>query len=220
VALVLERYLPVVPRTLREPMREALAARPFEACANHAIRTQACAGPGVVLLGDAGGCAHPLTASGMTNAMNDAQVLGALLAEGGAGDGALAEYQRRRYDFIRMRELFTDALYEVFRGHDEGSRALQHGVHRYWARSARARRASMDILSGEELRVTRFALEYSRVFGRSAVEVVKQLPRAPRTGTARLRALSRTTVGRLTEAVGHTARKLVDRYRLELRELP
>lgn len=220
VQLLLERYLPAVPAALREPMRASLSERPFQGCANHAIRTSACAAPGVVLLGDAGGCAHPLTASGMTNAMNDAQVLAELVAEHGPTDQALAEYQRRRYDFIRMRELFTDALYEVFRGHDTGSQALQEGVFSYWTGSGRARRASMDILAGEELRVSRFAVEYSRVFGTSAVEVVKRLPRAPKEGTARLQALSRTGVGRLTEAMTKTARKLVDRYRLELKELP
>jgi len=156
----------------------------------------------------------------MTNAMNDVLVLSALVAERGPDDEALAEYQRRRYDFIRMRELFTDALYEVFRAHDAGSQALQQGIFHYWAGSRRARAASMDILSGEEVRVSRFAVEYSRVFRRSAVEVVKGLARAPREGTARLQALSRTGVGRLTAAMGRTARTLVDRYRLELKELP
>jgi hypothetical protein len=156
----------------------------------------------------------------MTNAVHDAQVLAEVVGGGGAGDEALAEYQRRRYGFIRMRELFTDALYEVFRAHDEGSRALQRGVFRYWTGSARSRQASMDILSGEELRVSRFAAEYSRVCGRSAVEVVKALPREPRAGTARLRALGRTGLGRLGEAASSGARALVDRYRLQLQELP
>jgi squalene monooxygenase len=220
IQLLTEQYLPFAPEVLREPMRRALADAPFELCATHGISTAACAAPGVVLLGDAGGCAHPLTASGMTNGMNDVQVLAALVGERGPTDSALAEYQRRRYDFIRMRELFTDALYEVFKGHDEGSRALQHGVFQYWTSSARARRASMDILSGEELRVSRFVVEYSRVFGTSAVEVVKRLPKEPLAGTVRLQALGRTSAGKLAETVARTARKVVDRYRMDLLELP
>jgi hypothetical protein len=209
-----------VPSPLREAMVRSLREHPFEGCANQSISTQACAAPGVALVGDAGGCGHPLTASGMTNAMNDVLTLSALVGERGPDDGALTAYQRRRYDFVRMRELFTDALYEVFRGMDQGSKALQAGVFDYWGSSPRARAASMDILSGEEVRVSRFVAEYTRVFGRSAFEVVKQLPGEPRAGTTRLTALARTSFGRLGEATKSTARKLVDRYRLELRELP
>ncbi len=73
------------------------------------------------MVGDAGGCAHPLTASGMTNGMNDVLTLADVLGPRGATNDALNEYQRRRYDFVRMREVFTDALYEVFRGSDAGS---------------------------------------------------------------------------------------------------
>jgi hypothetical protein len=209
-----------VPSPLREAMLKSLRETPFEGCANQAISTSRCAAPGVVLVGDAGGCAHPLTASGMTNAMNDVLTLAELLGERGAGDDALNEYQRRRYDFVRMRELFTDALYEVFRGQDDGSKALQQGVFKYWRSSQRAQRSSMDILSGEEVRVSRFVVEYSRVFRGSAVEVVKQLAWQPRTGGAKLKALAKVSLGRLGEAGGRTARKLVDRYRLDLHQLP
>lgn len=219
-ALLIEQYAPVVPAPLREAMCEALRARPFEMCANHSIHTSNCAAPGVVLVGDAGGCAHPLTASGMTNAMNDVLTLAEVCGARGPDDEALAEYQRRRYDFVRMRELFTDSLYEVFRGQDEGGKALQAGVFRYWDSSARSRRASMDILSGEETRVRKFVTEYTRVFQGSAVQVLKQLAREPIGGTVRLSSLARTGLGRISEAFEHTARKVVERYRLELHQLP
>lgn len=223
VALIKEQYAPVIPSPLREAMVRSLESEPFEGCANHSISTQACAAPGVVLVGDAGGCAHPLTASGMTNAMNDVLTLAELVASDGAGDGALEEYQRRRYDFIRMRELFTDALYEVFRGQDEGSKSLQAGVFRYWSGSERSRAASMDILSGEELRTSRFVAEYSRVFGLSALDVLEGLSRRPAAFAAHTRQLGslvKTSFGRIEQAVERTARKVVDRYRLKLHRIP
>ena len=220
VELLTTQYAPVVPEPLRSAMVKSLRERPFEMCANHSIHTSACAAPGVVLVGDAGGCAHPLTASGMTNAMNDVLTLADVCAEAGPTDAALAEYQRRRYDFVRMRELFTDSLYEVFRGQDEGGKALQDGVFRYWGSSERSRRASMDILSGEELRVRKFVTEYTRVFQGSAVQVLKQVAREPVEGTSRLTKLAKTGLGRISEAVEHTARKVVERYRLELHQLP
>ena len=77
----------------------------------------------------------------------------------------------------------------------------------------------MDILSGEEVRSSRFMVEYSRVFGVSALAVVKEFPRRPRAGVSRLKALGRTSVSRLSEAVTRSARSFIDRYRLELREL-
>ncbi|MFZ5442648.1 MAG: FAD-dependent oxidoreductase [Myxococcota bacterium] len=220
VELLTRRYAEAVPSPLREAMCAALREHPFEGAANHSMSTSACAAPGVVLVGDAGGCAHPLTASGMTNAMNDVLTLAALVGEHGPSDDALNEYQRRRYDFVRMRELFTDALYEVFRGEDEGTRALQAGVFHYWASSERSRRASMDILSGEDVRVSRFVAEYTRVFHRSAIDALRGLAREPLTGARRLGSLARTSLGRVSQAVERTTRKVVDRYRLELQPLP
>ena len=218
VELLVSQYAPVVPSPLREAMIEALRTEPFEGCATHAISTSSCAAPGVVLVGDSGGCAHPLTASGMTNALNDVLTLADELRGKGPTNEALNGYQRRRYDFIRMRELFTDALYEVFCATDPGSRALQSGVFRYWSSSERARSASMDILSGEEVRPSRFIAEYSMVAGASAVDVFRGLTRKPeltRRGQV-LRSLVKTGFGRIEQTVNRTARTVVDRYRLKL----
>lgn len=220
VALLSQQYAPVVPESLRAAMLSTLRDHPFEGAANHSISTAACAAPGVALVGDAGGCSHPLTASGMTNALNDVLTLGELVGRAGPSDAALSEYQRRRYDFVRMRDLFTDALYEVFRAHDAGSKALQAGVFQYWATSERSRQASMNILSGEELRVSRFVAEYSRVFRRSAVDMLPRLVTDPRKGTKSLKSLVKTSFGRMEVAAERATRRWIDRHRLELHELP
>jgi squalene monooxygenase len=220
VELLTREYAPVVPPGLREAMITSLREVPFDGVANHSISTTACAAPGVVLVGDAGGCNHPLTASGMTNAMNDVLTLAELVGRAGPTDAALSEYQRRRYDFVRMRDLFTDALYEVFRGQDAGSHALQEGVFRYWASSARSREASMNILSGEEVRISRFVSEYSRVFRGSAIDVMGRLMKNPRAGTKTLGSLVKTSFGRIEVAAERAARRFVDRHRMELHELP
>jgi squalene monooxygenase len=223
IAASLKReYAPFVPAGLRPTMLAALDAAPFEACATHAISTEACAAPGVVLVGDSGGCAHPLTASGMTNAMNDVLTLAEVFARVGPTNAGLEEYQRRRYDFVRMRELFTDSLYEVFKGHDVGSQALRAGVFRYWGSSERSRQASMDILSGEDVRTTTFVKEYARVMGVSAVDVLKGLRRRPalRERSRTMRSLVKTSLTRIEDAVQKTARTVTDRYRLKLRQVP
>ncbi len=222
IAYISEHYAMHVPSPLREAMLAALTAEAFEGCANHSMLTQACAAPGVVLVGDAGGCAHPLTASGMTNGLNDVLTLADVVGARGPTNEALNEYQRRRYDFVRMREVFTDALYEVFRGLDAGSIALQSGVFRYWRGSEKRRAASMDILSGEDVRPSAFVSEYSRVFGFSAVNVLAGVTSDAevRARAKVLKSLAKTSLGRLEVAVNKTARTMVNRYRLGLKRVP
>lgn len=169
VKWVEENSLPHVPEPLRSAVREALHAHPFEACATHSVYTQSCAVPGAVLLGDAGGCSHPLTATGMTAAMNDVMTLAEELRAKGLSDEAGLAYERRRYRFVRAREVFTEALYEVFRGNDAGSEGLRAGVFEYWRGSREAQERSMGILAGEDSRKRTFVTEYARVTGRSAL---------------------------------------------------
>jgi squalene monooxygenase len=169
-----DAYAPFVPEPLRSAMLRAATAESLEVCANHAIHTRSCAAPGVALVGDSGGCCHPLTATGLTTGLNDVRVLADELSVAPSVDAALLRYQRRRYRFVRAREILADALYEVFRGADGGARALQGGLIEYWQGSARARKASMALLSGQESRLGAFLSEYALVFGRAAYGVMAQ----------------------------------------------
>jgi flavin-dependent dehydrogenase len=202
-------------------MVHSLRTVPFEGCATHAISTTRCAAPGVVLVGDSGGCAHPLTAGGMTNALNDVLTLSDELTQRGPTNDALHRYQRRRYDYVRMREMFTDALYEVFCATDPGARALQAGVFSYWRSSPRSQAASMDILSGEEVRPSRFIAEYSMVAGLSALDTLKGVRRQPQLKQRAhvLKSLAQTGLTRIEDAVGRTAKTALQRYRLRLADV-
>jgi 2-polyprenyl-6-methoxyphenol hydroxylase-like FAD-dependent oxidoreductase len=179
---------PSVPEPLRSAMLRTLAAAPLEICANHAIKTRRCAAPGVALVGDSGGCSHPITATGMTVALNDIQTLATELGEsaGDRGaealswtsdsaasiDAALERYQTSRYDFVRAREMLAEGLYDVFRRGDDGARVVRSGLSRYWTSSPRARAASLALLSGHESRLRAFIAEYLWVVGESAVSVL------------------------------------------------
>lgn len=209
------KYAPQLPHRLRAALVAATQSRHFEVCATHSISTVACAAPGVVAVGDAAGCAHPLTASGMTNAMNDIKALTEELAKGGISATALERYQRRRYDFVRMRELFTEALYDVFVGAQPGERALRRGVFRYWRTSERARRESMKLLSGEDVRPWRFVAEYTRVMGESAVDLFEGVTRAPRLKerSTQLSSLLTAGAGRIEHTIGQAANSTLERYR-------
>jgi len=160
-------YSAFVPDRIRDAMVTSLRRDPLRASANHAIYTQACAVRGGALVGDAGGCSHPLTATGMTTACHDAMTLAECLVRYGLTDRGLTEYQRRRYGFVRARELFAYSLYDVLRGRGAGPEALRDAVFDYW-KSPRARQASLDILSGDESSTTAFLAEYTRVVGSAA----------------------------------------------------
>lgn len=175
VPYLLSEYLPHLTPQLRRPLRDALLEKPLMASANHAIYTEFCVAPGAALVGDAAGCSHPLTATGMTIALHDAQTLAATVQKLGLGDDALLAYQKARSGFVRARETFAHALYEVFRADDVGARALRSAVFDYW-KSDRSRRASMDILTGEESGLRAFVGEYLRVVGTATRST---LPRPP-----------------------------------------
>ena len=172
--LLRQKYAPHLPARLAQAMLNSLDREPPQIAANEAIRTDRAVLPGAAIVGDAGGCSHPLTAAGMTVGFTDAQRLGRLLAAHGrlqdtaAVDATLQRYEVERYRFVRAREVLADALYEVFRGAEPGTRALRSGIMRYWQNSERARARSMALLSGADSRLSVFLREYLMVIGQSS----------------------------------------------------
>jgi len=199
IAAIRAEYLPHVARGVRTSMLRALDAGEVELAANYAIYTDECTVPGAALVGDACGCSHPITATGMTIALRDTQLLAEALAgvdlqDRARVDAALASYQKNRYRFVRAREILADALYEVFRGVDDGTRAIQAGIFAYWNASETFRGRSMALLSGAESRLPAFLSEYLRVAGfsmRSAImgEVPHPDARIARSVGGRMRSL-------------------------------
>lgn len=177
-------YLPFFPEGTRQPMADALAAGEIEMAANYSIRTDECTVPGLALVGDACGCSHPITATGMTVGLHDVEVLGKKLrgvplSNRAAVDNALADYQHERYQFVRAREILADAIYEVFRGVDDGARAIRAGIFRYWRAALSHRASSMSLLSGRESRLPTFLREYLTVVSMSTSTVLRGAVNTP-----------------------------------------
>ena len=164
-AAIRERYLPLVPEPLRTSAGQALGAHKPEVAACHAIATRRCVEPGIALVGEAGGCSHPITAAGMTVCLTDVRILAEELGAADGLDRALERYQARRYRFARAREVLADALYETFLAGTDGTRAMREGIFSYWEGDRRARAASLALLSGADSRLTSFLAEYWRVAG-------------------------------------------------------
>ena len=168
------QYAPAVPEPLRSAMLRSLDGdgEELQLVANHAVRTTGCVAPGVALVGDAGGCAHPLTAAGMSVCLNDVQVLADELARSRPSVAALRRFELRRYRFARTRETLTDALYELVSHTGECGPALRGALFNYW-RSARARSASIALLSGEDSSSLALGREWSRVLVGAATLVAR-----------------------------------------------
>jgi 2-polyprenyl-6-methoxyphenol hydroxylase-like FAD-dependent oxidoreductase len=220
---------PSVPEPLRSAMLRALVDAPAEICANHAIKTRRCAARGVALVGDSGGCSHPITAAGMTVALNDIRTLvtelgraGGRFPQGDQVDLALERYQAARYDFVRAREILADGLYDVFRRGDDGAKVVRSGLSRYWTSGARARAASMALLSGHESRLRAFVAEYVSVVGESAASVLGGAVDASMAGGRRaaLGGLVRTAYDQFQRTVSLVYAELQRRASSESRGLP
>jgi squalene monooxygenase len=198
-------------------MLRALAEEHVEICANHAVKTHRCTAPGVALVGDSGGCSHPLTAAGMTIALNDIRILATELDRGGPRpasiDPALVRYEARRYDYVRAREILAEGLYDVFRRGDDGARAMRGGLFRYWTSGPRARAASLSLLSGRESRLRAFVAEYLWVVGASAAGVLGGATEAPEAGGRRalVAGLGRTAIEQLRRTTAHVYREVLGR---------
>jgi squalene monooxygenase len=167
------RSLPFLPPALRDQAFTAIrdARSQILLAPNHAISTRGCVVPGAALLGDAAGCTHPLIASGMTIAVNDVAELNRALDEERDLDRALALFERRRYRFVRAREMLADALYESFVGDRPGRVAIQTGIFDYWASSPMGRAWSMGLLSCATSDPLIFVREYLHVAAASVLSV-------------------------------------------------
>jgi 2-polyprenyl-6-methoxyphenol hydroxylase-like FAD-dependent oxidoreductase len=178
MARLRSEYLPVVPAISRPSFARAFAKDDIEIAANYSIRTDECVVPGAALVGDSCGCSHPLTATGMTVALTDTRLLAEALGDvdlrdPARVDAALEEYQTARYRYVRAREILADAMYEVFRGVDDGTRAIREGIFRYWSAAESNRARSMALLSGHESRLPFFLGEYLKVVGMSTSTVLR-----------------------------------------------
>jgi squalene monooxygenase len=202
-------YLSHVPEGVRASLSAALEEGAIEMAANYSISTDTCTAPGLALVGDSAGCSHPITATGMTIALNDVRLVrraleGVPLKDRERVDEALLGYQTARYRFVRTREVLADAIYEVFRGADDGTRAIREGIFAYWNGSRGARGRSMGLLSGHDSRLPSFLREYLTVVSLSTSTVLRGAVNEP-TFPGRVRSLM-GLAGKSFEKMGLVAR--------------
>lgn len=198
-----EHYVPLLPEGFRPAVLEAVA-RPetLQIAPNYRMAASRVHVPGAVLVGDACGCNHPMTAAGMTNALSDIRHLLApaeeYLGAAGSRDEPLRRYERDRLPFAETRALLARALYEVFRSPEPGARALRDGVFRAWEQSPRFRRETLSLLGGTATSPAIFAQQYLRVVAGAMGRTVRAAPSEGRLRT--LIGIGRQSVAHLDAA--------------------
>jgi 2-polyprenyl-6-methoxyphenol hydroxylase-like FAD-dependent oxidoreductase len=157
----------VLPQALRREVEDAIATQPRMSLLTQAITPEQSVNGRVVLVGDAGGSCHPLTATGMTMCVRDALTLRAALQRS-ADDwpAALQLYQRRRRWPQTTRLVLADALREAFCAARPDLRVVRGGILRHLRASAAGRAATLALLSTADARLLALLRQFATVMVR------------------------------------------------------
>lgn len=156
--------LAALPEPFRDHVRRGLGAQPGVAAANYFCLPDRVYSGRVVLVGDAAGCSHPLTATGLSACAQDALHLRQGLRRTGGDIGqALKFYAAARRHSQRTRLALVNGLYEVFKARTPETDLLREGIFRYWGSSARGRSTSMALLAACETRRSVLAWQCANV---------------------------------------------------------
>jgi 2-polyprenyl-6-methoxyphenol hydroxylase-like FAD-dependent oxidoreductase len=157
-------YLVALPEPLRSNVAQAIEAQTPLRAANRCIIPETVVKGRLVCAGDAGGCCHPLTATGLSACTRDAMRLKQALREN-SGDipAALQRYAGLRQGPQRTRLAGAEVLYEVFKAQTPEANLMRQGLLTYWRRNARGRAVTIALLSTEEDRTSVLIREYLQV---------------------------------------------------------
>lgn len=187
-----------VPEPLRQGIIAALAVQTPRVASNDTRLPDRVARGSAVLVGDAAGCCHPVSASGITSALRDARVLQDSVRQSqGSMERALSRYVHERRPAQRTRIALASALYQAFSGREGDMEALRSGLFRYWQETADGGRLSMSLLSSRESRMWKMAREYSRVVTHGVLALADQ---ATQVGPRKLPRIAQAGAGLVASA--------------------
>ncbi|MYH02917.1 MAG: hypothetical protein F4142_10195 [Nitrospira sp. SB0675_bin_23] len=139
----------VLPETLRPAFVEALRAGQFHVATNELSPRVTYGSPRRVLIGDAAGHYHPLTAVGMTLGFGDALTL--------AESKDFHDFTVKRFQATHTPELLAMELYETFADHRTEAVAVRREIYRRWRASGAFRDRTMRLLACEDMSLIRMA---------------------------------------------------------------
>ena len=166
---LLDAFVPYLPGALAEQVASVLRdTSRLEIAPTVNLPAPPATAPGLALVGDAAGCSHPITASGMTMGLLDAAALGRearrrrdpTTSPVWLDAGSLRRYRLAHDRYVPTRQALADAIFEAFRGGEEGARGIRRALFDYWRSGERQRVRSLALLACAEQRPRVFLAEY------------------------------------------------------------
>lgn len=140
--LLLESYAPLLPEAIRPEFTKMVHERGFHSTANTMSPRISYGSPRRVLIGDAVGHYHPMTAVGLTLGIGDAIAV--------AESSDFREFVAGRFRQIRAPEILALAFYEVMVDQRAEAEALRRSVYRMWRRDSGEAQRSMRLIGCED----------------------------------------------------------------------
>ena len=186
IGFLLDSYARWLPESVRPAFVEALRAGQFRTASNKLRPRVTYGSPHRVLIGDAAGHYHPMSAVGITLGFGDALTL--------AENEDFHDFTTKRFQAIRAPEFLAMGLYEVFADYRTEAAALRRAVYQSWRASSAMRDRTMRLLACEDTSVA----QLSRAFFTTVVRaVVGEIPRSfDRLAWRRARDTSHSLAGR------------------------
>ena len=164
IGFLSDSYAGVLPEALRPAFVEALRAGQYQAAANELSPRVSYGNLHRVLIGDAAGHYHPMTAVGMTLGFGDALTL----AEG----TDFHDFTTKRFQATHTPELLAMELYEVFADHRAEAVAVRQAIYRRWRTSSTFRERTMRLLACEDISVSRMSFAGGAMVFRAVAGVI------------------------------------------------
>jgi 2-polyprenyl-6-methoxyphenol hydroxylase-like FAD-dependent oxidoreductase len=165
--LLLNSYAPWLPADIRPLFRESARERSFKLAVN-IIRPRISYGSSrFVVIGDAAGHYHPMTAVGLTLGFGDALAL--------AENENFSDFLASRFREIRAPEMLAMGFYEVFADHRAESAALRNAVYGIWRKGGGFSDRSVRLLACEDTSETNLGFVGAIVVARA---VAMTIPRS------------------------------------------
>jgi squalene monooxygenase len=160
----IKSHLENFPAAFRARIETELAAAKPMAAANYCIVPERSVKGNLALVGDARGCCHPLTASGITSLVKDALALRDALRETRLNmDAALRKYSRHCGRLQLTRRTLAEELRAAFLAQTPEASLLHQCIFSYWRHSPKGRVHSMELLSMLDNSIYTLATQFALV---------------------------------------------------------
>lgn len=160
----IQTHLSLFPPSFREDIENVIALSKPLAAPNFCIIPAKSVKNHVALVGDARGCCHPLTASGITAAVKDALILRDALRDTRLDfAAALRRYARIGNRLQLTRRTLAEELREAFLAQTEETTLLSQCIFSYWRTNPVGRVRSMALLSMRDTSIISLAGQYALV---------------------------------------------------------